>query len=384
MKEYPYFESILSPEKAIPLRRKIVRRYFQILTFRALLRVLWRNHFAFDLRFTDKLVALSLISTSVSAFQVAEKLIFHKQVKATNLAGPPVFILGHWRNGTTHLHNLMTHDDNFTYAQTYQFLFPGSFLLRSTQKLAQRMDRINPLKTRQVDNIRFGMYEAAEDELILVALTGISPFVSFMFPRRLRTKYQYHYTDFQSDTDKEVWSKAMIMLLKRITFLRNRPVLLKSPTHTARIKVLLNLFPQAKFIHIIRNPYDVFASNLKLWRDIYSHKFLQKTTQAEIAQIILSIYERMYKIYHKEKSLIPQGHLVEITYEALEKDPLACLNTIYDQLELSDFDTFSIRAKAYLSRIKGYKKNEFRIPEEVKKIVRRRWASNFQLFGYKE
>jgi hypothetical protein len=176
----------------------------------------------------------------------------------------------------------------------------------------------------------------------------------------------------------------MIMLLKRITFLRNRPVLLKSPTHTARIKVLLNLFPQAKFIHIIRNPYDVFASNLKLWRDIYSHKFLQKPTQAEIAQIILSTYERMYKVYHKEKSLIPQGHLVEITYEALEKDPLACLNTIYDQLELSDFDTFSIRAKAYLSRIKGYKKNEFRIPEEVKKIVRRRWASNFQLFGYQE
>jgi len=384
VKEYPYFDSILPPENAIPRRRKIVRRYFQSLTFGALIRILRRNHFAFEMRFVDKLVVLSLISTLVSAFQGVEKLLFHRQVKAAKLAGPPVFILGHWRNGTTHLHNLMARDDNFTYAQTYQFLFPGSFLLRSTQKLAERMDWINPLKTRQVDNIRFGMHEAAEDELILVALTGISPFASFMFPKRLKTKYQRRYIDFQSDKDRQIWSKAMMTLLKRITLLSNKTVLLKSPTHTARIKVLLNLFPQAKFIHIIRNPYDVFASNLKLWRDIYSHKFLQKANQVEIAEIILSIYEHMYKIYHKEKSLIPQGHLVEITYEELEKDPLGCLGTIYDQLELSDFDVFSTRAEAYLSQIKGYKKNEFRIPEEVRKIVRQRWAGNFQLFGYRE
>jgi hypothetical protein len=36
-----------------------------------------------------------------------------------------------------------------------------------------------------------------------------------------------------------------------------KPLLIKSPVHTARIPLLLRLFPKAKFIYMHRNPYEV-------------------------------------------------------------------------------------------------------------------------------
>ena len=40
----------------------------------------------------------------------------------------PVFILGHWRSGTTLLHGLMAQDDQFAYPRIYQVSNPHSFL----------------------------------------------------------------------------------------------------------------------------------------------------------------------------------------------------------------------------------------------------------------
>ena len=46
----------------------------------------------------------------------------------------PLFILGIWRSGTTHLHNLFAQDDRFAFANNYQVCFPRTFL--TMEKLA--------------------------------------------------------------------------------------------------------------------------------------------------------------------------------------------------------------------------------------------------------
>src|SRR5687768_18104609 len=42
--------------------------------------------------------------------------------------------------------------------------------------------------------------------------------------------------------------------------------ILKSPPHTCRVPTLLRLFPDARFVHIVRDPYAVYPSTLHLWR----------------------------------------------------------------------------------------------------------------------
>ena len=45
-------------------------------------------------------------------------------------------------------------------------------------------------------------------------------------------------------------------------------VLLKSPANTGRIKEILEVYPDACFIHIHRDPYAVYQSNVKLYEKI--------------------------------------------------------------------------------------------------------------------
>jgi hypothetical protein len=52
--------------------------------------------------------------------------------------------------------------------------------------------------------------------------------------------------------------------------------MLKSPTHTARLHILREMFPQAKFIHIVRDPCEVFSSTVRLWRALFETQACQK------------------------------------------------------------------------------------------------------------
>ena len=66
------------------------------------------------------------------------------------------------------------------------------------------------------------------------------------------------------EAEVERWKAAFVRFLKKLTLEHDRPMLLKSPPHTGRIKLLLELFPDARFVHIRRNPYTVFQSTRHL------------------------------------------------------------------------------------------------------------------------
>jgi hypothetical protein len=233
-----------------------------------------------------------------------------------------------------------------------------------------------------MDNVKIGLCGPWEDEFIMASITGISPYKRAMFPRTFGRDVHYRYPDFESQKERDLWKKHFLRLMKRLTVVEHKRIVLKSPPHTARVKMLVEMFPEAKFIHIIRHPYDVFPSNLKLWRDAFSRSFLQPVSPNEIMEIVLSTYEQMYRNYHEEKSCIPESNLVEIRFEDLEKDPLKQLELIYDRLNLPGFKKFSISAAAYLSTLKSYKKNVFDITAGMRSKLRARWSQTFEIYGY--
>ena len=374
---------VILPEKIHVTRGKQVRRQpVQGFSLSILFNILKTNRFQVDWQCLDKLGYLFFTSIIHSVLSGCESRRFSMEIDSTKLAAPPIFLIGHWRNGTTFLHNLMCRDPNHTFLRTYQALAPGSFLFSDVQKFAGRMDPIIPIKKRPMDNVKFGVYEPAEDEFAMAALTGISPYMEVLFPIKYGKESDYKYPDFRNEQEKELWGKAFVYLLKKLTVFENKRIVLKSPPHTARIKTLLELFPDARFVHIIRNPYDVFPSNLKLWRDAFSLSFLQTVNNNEIIEIILSNYEQMYKRFHEEKSLIPDSNFVEIRFEDLEKDPLGRMRFIYDRLGLPDFDIFSSYASAHIKSLGNYKKNIFRLSPSIKKRIRKKWLQTFDIYGY--
>ena len=182
----------------------------------------------------------------------------------------------------------------------------------------------------------------------------------------------------------EQWRDDYIKFLKKVTYQNpNKRVVLKSLVNTAKIKHLLELFPDAQFIHIYRNPYDVYNSTWKLYTSILPWFSFQHISKDELDEAILTIYHEMYTRYLAEKTLIPSGNLYELSYETFINDPLSNLKQLYDFLHLDGFNDAKPHFVKYINHHRNYKKNKFVLNEADKKKVVDKWGFTFDAFGYK-
>lgn len=204
--------------------------------------------------------ALSLLHSLLAIFV----LIFYSgRIRRTKLVGAPICILGFQRSGTTFLNELIACDDRFAFPDNLQCIMPESFIL--AEKRLRKQSAIMQMDKRPMDDMDMSMDAPQEDEIGLLNSGVPSPYVQMAFPS---TDQNYHAVLEQQQKDpvmRSKWTLSWIWFLKKVQF-RNpgKRLLLKSPTHTVRVKMIRDIFPDAKFIHITRNPYRVFHSNIKL------------------------------------------------------------------------------------------------------------------------
>src|SRR5882724_2405025 len=306
-----------------------------------------------------------------NSFWARRDLRFESQFKNVAIQ-PPLFILGHWRNGTTHLHNLITQDQRFGYPNGYQVSFPHTFL--STEKSETPTVSFFLPKRRPMDNVEMTIAAPQEDEFALCAATFKSPCMAWVF---LRQKEQFEkYLTFRKVDLAEVsqWSAAFETFLKKLQWRDNRPLVLKSPPHTARIRLLLDLFPNAKFIHIHRDPFTVFQSTRRTFQIMATWHNLHRADVPDLDDWLIRQYRLMYEAFFEDRPLIPSGNYCEVAFEQLERDPVGEIRKIYQSLNLADFNSFEPTLQKYVNSLAGYKKNVFRdLDPELKTRLRREW-----------
>src|SRR5262249_10344440 len=151
----------------------------------------------------------------------------------------------------THLHRLLAADSRFAFPTFSQVWHPHDFLL--TDRLRSRAARLLLPATRTLDNVALHPDAPEEEEFALCRMTSLSPFLAQAFPDR--AAHYGRYLTFRGVPAKEVerWKAAFVRLAQKLTWKYRRPLLFKSPPHTARIRLLLELFPGARFVHIHRN-----------------------------------------------------------------------------------------------------------------------------------
>jgi hypothetical protein len=273
------------------------------------------NKFKIDPQYWHKALFLTIRSLSNSFYRRKEKNKYASEIAQTSLDYPPIFILGHWRSGTTLLHNLMCLDQQLCFPNLFQVYNPHAFLCLEPI-ITPQMAEIHSEK-RPMDNMKIGFDSPAEDEFALAILSLRSPLLSWPFPRQ--EHYYDRYLTFQDVPahEREKWKSSLLLLCKKITLKYNRQIIFKSPSHTGRIKLLLDMFPNALFIHIHRNPYTVFLSTRKLYETAIPGSFLQKPVIEGINNGILKRYKIMYGAFFDEQSLIPKSNFLEIYSEVL-------------------------------------------------------------------
>jgi hypothetical protein len=179
------------------------------------------------------------------------------------------------------------------------------------------------------------------------------------------------------------WKSALVWLVRKLSFKHGRPLVLKSPGHTCRIRLLLELFPDAKFVHIHRNPYDVFRSCHNMVRRLTPWWTLQRPNYGDVGGATLQQYREVYDVFFEERELIPKAHYHEVAFETLEADPVGQLQALYKALDLPEFGQVEAAMRRYVAAGAEYKKNTFgELPADLRSQVAKEWRRCFDEWRY--
>lgn len=357
---------------------------------------------------------LGALSGLNSLLALPDRILYGRRVAGARVNPAPVFVLGHPRTGTTHVHNLLSLDARLGWADTLSAGFPSAFL-----SLGGALRRLAaPLLdgTRPMDAMALSFDTPAEDELAVCALSaGASPYMPLVFMRdqevfrdlyalrgllevgesvsnakRRRRSDEGGSSAVEPLCLEQRWLHAFSWFLKKLTVRAARrcaaigkrqsshangaahksapldhsttdspPLLLKSPVHTARVRLLLRLFPDARFIYLHRDPYAVFASAAHMAESYYPFTALQRLEPGDVARFVLDQFELLHETYQADRALIPPGRLVELAFAELDADPVAAMRRVYRELGWPDFErVLEPQLHAYAASLAGFKKND--------------------------
>lgn len=345
-------------------------------------RLLKQNNFHISFPYIPRFIYSIMLSGILSPFRYKDNKFMKKRVDDIVIEKDPVFLLGHWRGGTTYLHNILSKDDQFCFFSTFDAYVPGVCV--QSERLLKGIVSDSLPKTRPMDDVKMGADLPQEEEYGLGGMSVYSYYHGWCFPRNMDLYNRFVCLDDVDERVKEWFKQTYLDLLKKaLVKYGNRRLLLKNPSNTARVKVLLELFPDAKFVHIHRNPYHQYLSMVRFMKTVIPLYCLQTPPPfEEIEQRLFSMYERMYKKYLKERELVSKGNLVEVGYEDFVSDPVSELDRIYGGLSLSGFDRVEKRFRAYMLSQSEIHPREYVVSDEVKEKVNSHWGFAFDAFEY--
>jgi hypothetical protein len=346
------------------------------------LRLLWQNGFRISPRYAHNALLLTGMSMFNSVNHFREKRRYQSTLSELDIKDPPIFIMGHWRSGTTHLHNILNLDPQLAATNTYEAMFPHTFLT-TEDSLSKRLDSLIPAKRPQ-DNMAIGWDAPQEDEIAMSSCTVYSPALIFSFPGE-EAHYEKYFT-FRGAPEDAIrdWQQAFLTFAKKLYLRYGRSIVFKSPLHTCRIRILLELFPEARFVHIIRNPYRVFQSTVHMFKTLEENfVLLQRPPGKSHSERVLRIYEQMHEAYFDELDLIPPGRFHLIKMEDLQRDPLGEMSRLYETLNIPGFPQFESRLREYIDSLTGYRQNRYPyMKPAIRDQIAARWQKNFLEWDY--
>ena len=334
-------------------------------------------------RYWGKLARVLSISAMTAPLRAAERVCYGpSRMARVAIDEPPLYIQGFGRSGTTHLLNLLAQDPGFGFVSTFQAIAAPMFL--TGRGWFERIVARSMPPTRPMDNMASALDLPQEEDVAVANTSHLSLVHHLTFPNRGREYLAKFATMRLTDPELARWERAYLDVLRKATLAAaGRRLVLKSPTNLGRTAQLRRLFPDAKFIHIVRNPYAVYLSTAHMYRALLSLFQLDDVEPEEMTRTIFDSYARMMRQFMKDRESIPSGHLAEVRFEDLERDPMAELERIYAELRLSGWEQARGPIADYLQSLSGYRKNPYQCDQETVDLVDREWGFAVREWGYR-
>jgi hypothetical protein len=358
--------------------------YLQGCNFVELTKLMWQNRRDLSLSKLPKILFVIFMSLVLTPIAWLEMLLHSGKIRKTKIEKPPIFIVGHWRSGTTYLTNILAQDTNKAYFKADQTYTHAVFI--TLGKVLEKMYPSILPKKRPMDNMKMGEAEPAEEVFALGNLTRYSIIHMMAFPKKARFFAKSAFYDELGERQKKRVRKAYEKIVKKMTYYtRGKQLILKSPDNTCRINMLLEMYPDAKFIHIYRNPYKVFPSTINMYKTlfpIFSFEDIDEATNSQAEDVVLDIYEKLYVEFLESKENIPKENFIEIKYEDFVSDAKGYTEKIYKALDIPGYDETKQKIHDYIDAQKSYKTNKLDVSEKTINRINKRMKFFFDKYGY--
>lgn len=314
----------------------------------------------------------------------------------------PIFIVANPRSGTTLLHRLMSEDEeNFASFTLGETIFPSvsiqslftrlgklddRFLGGALDKAARAFDA-RVFGSRWEDVHRLGLFEAEEDETFFTySLQSPTTMLLVPFPDAIAPLVQL---DHLSRDKRELMMDYYEGTIRRLIHRKghDKRYLDKNVFHTHRIRTIAERFPDARFVYMVRHPFEALPSFLNMFYEAWNtHSPDIAKDSPEIRQLLRVGYEN-YRYALELSRALPADRMSIRRYEDLVADPKVFVENLYDWLGQGMSDAFCSRletatsAQRLYERPYGHKLAHFGIDEAE---VRVELAEVFEAFGYSD
>jgi hypothetical protein len=316
----------------------------------------------------------------LSAMGMLQKRLYQRVLDQLELKSP-LFLVGHWRSGTTLLHELLAPDEHFAAPSTYACFNPDQFLLAHHHAPPSRR------LARPSGDMTISASSPQEEEFALLCMGATSPYEAFVFPSALRQFETLCDPDLFEHAQELRWNDAIAWILKATAHVcgADKRLLIKSPANSFRIARLSRLFPGAMFIRLVREPCAVFASTLKLWQSMWERYALAAPLVQEV--LVQRILETRIALERKLQSALrtlPADKIATVRYEDLVADPCGTIERLYDRLALGDPSPLLPKVSAYMAQNPPLATHSAKTPSanDWRPLVQSRWPEMFDEFGY--
>ena len=350
-------------------KSKIVGNLLMGIRFSSLMKMIFRNSVSLKPVYLLRLIVLIPTSLLSELFSVIEKIKFGRLIRSTNIIENPVFIIGHWRTGTTFLHQLISLDKQFTSPKVIQTVIPDHFLI-STKYWVPILKKMMPPK-RPMDEVEMGPLDPMEDEWALLRLNAPGPFQKIFFPSEKRGYFSNPGEFNPEGKELEEWKRKFTTFLAKVTLSDPRQIVLKNPFHTPRVSILSGMFPGAKFIHIVRHPYKTVPSTINMWNIVAGENAFRMGWKTPSVEESAGLVDMFWKSVKGSRDILKPGQFTEIRYEDLEKDPVSEIRRLYSELDIIFTPELEQSILGFMDEKKSYRKNIFTLREDQKASINR-------------
>jgi len=345
---------------------------------RTWLGMFWKYRKQIEWRFYPKCFVLTFMILLFTPLIWWERFRWDKKIRETKVKAP-IFILGHQRSGTTYLHYLLGRDPQFGFLSVKESFMPWLYL--SFEKMLQRMLGNKMPSKRPMDNLRLSVDMPTEPEYSIGNMTWASMLPGYYFPKMLHWAFR-QFVMFDDKEAQKAWQESLKYFMQKLSLHHEcKQLIIKAPENLSRVESILEVFPDAKFIHIYRDPYRVYFSTERLYSITLPMVALQHWTQNVVDDFILTSYREMFLKYFESRIKIPEGNLVEVKYEDFIGNEMNTLREVYKTLGL-EFEAAAPHIQSEVKSYEGYQTNKYEYDSKTMEEVYSAWEPVFKELGY--